>query len=111
MKKNAELRQLHIQSKYQLSWEIHPYFHWKRIVNADLHTQTDHYSKLNLAYPHFNHETEGGRTFSVSATRLWNQLHINQKTKATKVASFREALDKYFLTSCDEVEHLSPNAI
>ena len=111
MKKNAKLWQLHIQSKYQLSWEIHPCFHWKRIVNADLHTWTDHYSKLNLAYPHFNHETEDGRTFSLSATRLWNQQHIDQKTKATTVASFREALDKYFLTSYDEVEHFSPNAI
>ena len=35
--------------------------------NADLHTRTGRYSKLNLACPRFNRETEGGRTFSVSA--------------------------------------------
>ena len=47
--------------------------------NADLHLRTGRYSKLNFAYPRFNRETEGGRTFSVSATRLWNQLPTNLK--------------------------------
>ena len=50
--------------------------------NADLHTRTGRYSKLNLACPRFNRETEGGRTFSVSATRLWNQLLTNLKCVA-----------------------------
>ena len=40
--------------------------------NADLHTQTGRYNKLNLACPRSNLKTEGGRTFSVSATKLWN---------------------------------------
>ena len=39
--------------------------------NADLHRKTGRYSKLNLACPRFNRETEGGRIF------LWNQLPIN----------------------------------
>ena len=30
-------------------------------LNADLHTRTGRYSKLNLACPRFNRETEGGR--------------------------------------------------
>ena len=55
--------------------------------NADLHTRAGRYTKLNLACPRFNRETEGGKTFSVSATRLWNQLPINLKKKATTVAS------------------------
>ena len=38
---------------------------------ANLHRKTGRYSKLNLACPRFNRETEGGRTF------LWNQLPIN----------------------------------
>ena len=49
--------------------------------NADLHTRAGRYIKLNLACPRFNRETEGGKTFSVSATRLWNQLPINLKKK------------------------------
>ena len=79
--------------------------------NADLHTRTGRYSKLNLACPRFNRETEGGRTFSVSATRLWNQLPINLKKEATTVASFRKAFQRHFIMSCDEVQHFSPNAI
>ena len=79
--------------------------------NADLHTRTGRYIKLNLTCPRFNRETEGGKTFSVSATRLWNQLPINLKKEATTVAFFRKALHRHFLTSYDEVEHFSPNAI
>ena len=37
--------------------------------NADLHRKTGPYSKLNLACPLFNRETEEGSTFSVSATK------------------------------------------
>ena len=78
--------------------------------NAD-HTRSGRYSKLNLACPNFNCETEGGRTFSVSATRLWKQLPTNLKKEATTAASFRKAFHRHFLTSYDEVEHFSPNAI
>ena len=65
--------------------------------NAHLHSRTGRYSKLNLACPRFNRETEGGRTFSVSATRLWSQQAINLKKEATTVASFRKAFDRHFL--------------
>ena len=64
--------------------------------NADLHTRTGRYSKLNPTCPLFNRETEGGRTFSVSATRLWNQLPINLKKELTTIASLRKAFHKHF---------------
>ena len=38
--------------------------------NADLHTRTGRYNKLNLAYLRFNREAEGGKTLSVSASRF-----------------------------------------
>ena len=79
--------------------------------NADLHTRTGRYIKLNLTCPRFNRETEGGKTFSVSATRLWNQLPINLKKEATTVAFFRKTFHRHFLTSCDEVEYFSLKAI
>ena len=79
--------------------------------NADLHTRTGRYNKLNLACPRFNRKTEGGRSFSVFATRLWNQLPINLKKKATTVAFFRKNFHRHFLSSCDEVEYFSLKAI
>ncbi|KAK2558760.1 hypothetical protein P5673_018969, partial [Acropora cervicornis] len=47
--------------------------------NADLHTRSRRYSALNLVCPRYNRESEGGRTFSVSATRLWNSLPLDLK--------------------------------
>ena len=79
--------------------------------NADVHTRTGRYNKLNLVCPRFKRETEGGRTFSVSATRLWNQLPITLKKEATTVASFRKAFHRHYIVSGDEVQHFSPNAI
>ena len=79
--------------------------------NADVHTRTGRYNKLNLVCPRFKRETEGGRTFSVSATRLWNQLPITLKKEATTVASFRKAFHRHYIMSGDEVQHFSPNAI
>ena len=49
--------------------------------NADLPTRTGRYNKLNLTCPRFNRETEGGRSFSVFATRLRNQLPIDLKKR------------------------------
>ena len=45
--------------------------------NADLHTCSGRYSALNLVCPRYNRESEGGRTFSVSATRPWNSFPMN----------------------------------
>ncbi|KAK2558860.1 hypothetical protein P5673_018472, partial [Acropora cervicornis] len=44
-----------------------------------LHTRSRRYSALNLVCPRYNRESEGGRTFSVSATRLWNSLPLDLK--------------------------------
>ena len=72
-------------------------------------TRTGRHGKLNIACPRFNREIE--RTFSVSATRLWNQLPINLKKEATTVACLRKAFQRHFLTSYDEVGHFSPQVI
>ena len=57
--------------------------------NADLHKRSGRYTALNLVCPRYNREPDGGRTFSVSPTRLWNSLPINLK-KGTCVTSFRK---------------------
>ena len=74
--------------------------------NADLHTRSGRYSALNLVCPRYNRESEGGRTFSVSATRLWNSLPIDLK-KGTCVTSFRKAIYSHFLTRYNDVDHFS----
>ena len=74
--------------------------------NADLHTRSGWYSALNLVCPRYNHESEGGRTFSVSATRLWNSLPIDLK-KGTCVTSFRKAIYSLLLMRYNDVDHLS----
>ena len=52
------------------------------------------------------HPIEGGKTFSVSSTRLWNSLPIDLK-KGTCVTSFRKALYSHFLTRYNDVDHFS----
>ena len=61
---------------------------------------------LNLVCPRYNRESEEGRTFSVSATRLWNSLPIDLK-KGTCVTSFRKAIYSHFLTRYNDVDHFS----
>ena len=78
--------------------------------NADLHTRSGRYSALNLVCPRYNRESEGGRTFSVSATRLWNSLPINLK-KGTCVTSFRKAIYSHFLSRYNDVDHFSLSEI
>ena len=63
--------------------------------NADLHTRSGRCSALNLVCPRYNRESEGGRTFGVSATMLWNSLPINLK-KGTCVTSFRKVIYSHF---------------
>ena len=75
--------------------------------NADLHTRSGRYRALNLVCLSYNREqSEGGRTFSVSATRLWNSLPIDLK-KGTCVTSFRKAIYSHFLTRYNDVDHFS----
>ena len=74
--------------------------------NADLHTRRGRYSALNFVCPRYNRESERGKTFSVSATRLWNSLPINLKI-GTCVTSFRKAIYSHFLTRYNDVDHFS----
>ena len=63
--------------------------------NADLQTRSGRYSALNLVCLRYNRESEGRRTFSVPATRLWTSLPINLK-KGPCVTSFRKVIYSHF---------------
>ena len=71
--------------------------------NADLHTRSGRYSALNFVCPRYDRKSEEGRTFSVSATRLWNSLPINLK-KGTWVTSFRKAIYSHFVFKQDTMK-------
>ena len=68
------------------------------------------HSALNLVCSRFNRETEGGRAFGMSATRLWNLLPSKLKREGTSVFSLSEAILAIFSTNrYNEVDHFSLN--
>ena len=59
---------------------------------------------LNLICPRFKRETEGGRSFSVSTSRLWNMLPTHIKNQST-LTSFKKSIFKHFMDSYKEMDH------
>ena len=44
------------------------------IINNNRHGRNTHYANINIVCPKYRRETEGARTFSVSAAKLWNSV-------------------------------------
>ena len=64
--------------------------------NVDLGNRFNRHSHINLVCPKYHREGEGGRTFRVTGTRLWNSIPVEVKKK-NSIGSFKYALRKYFL--------------
>ena len=45
-------------------------------INNSTHSRTTRYSNFNVLCPRYNRETEGGRTFLVTGTKIWNELPL-----------------------------------
>lgn len=45
-------------------------------INNSRHSRTTRYSNFNVLCPRYNRETEGGRTFLVTGTKIWNELPL-----------------------------------
>ena len=45
-------------------------------INNSRHSRTTRYSNFNVLCPRYNRETEGGRTFLVTGTEIWNELPL-----------------------------------
>ena len=74
--------------------------------NSDIHKRKSRYGEWNLVCRRFNRETEGGKSFSVSSTRLWNSLPTNIKDKAkVSLASLRKALNDHFHYMNKDIHH------
>ena len=53
------------------------------------HSRNTRYSSINAVCPKYRRETKGGRSFAVSATRLWNSTPIEIR-KLDAVACFKK---------------------
>ena len=65
-------------------------------VNSDIDTRNNRYSSLNLVCPRYKRETEGGRSFGVRSTRIWNGLPSFLKESPSVHSSKRDLTNIYF---------------
>ena len=70
-------------------------------LNCQHHDRTTRYSNINLICPKFNRKTEGGRTFAVTASQLWNTLNLELR-KLGSLSVFK----KKYLNSIFETQQL-----
>ena len=61
------------------------------VLNSDLNDRCSRNGSLNLVFPRFKQESEGGRTFALRAARLWNTIP-NFLKKIECVHRFNKAL-------------------
>ena len=59
------------------------------ILNNKRHSRNTRYSSINAVCPKYRKETEGGRSFAVSATRLWNSIPIEIR-RLDSIACFKK---------------------
>ena len=64
------------------------------------------YGSLNLIWPKYKRESEGARTFQVSATRFWNSLPNEIKCRSS-LEILKKSLYKYFLESYKVIHHFT----
>lgn len=58
------------------------------VINHKFHSRNTQYANLNAICPKYERETGGGRTFAVSASRLWNNVPLSSG-KVDFVACFK----------------------
>ena len=59
------------------------------VINHKHHLRNTRYANFNAICPKYKRETEGGRTFAVSASRLWNNVPLSTR-KVDSVACFKQ---------------------
>ena len=67
-----------------------PEYIGKRLVRvSDISTRTSRFGNITVRYPKYNHETEGGRTFLISTTKLWNSTPTDIRC-STSINAFKK---------------------
>ena len=83
----------------------------KRNIDIRSTERLNRYGSWNLICPKYKRESEGARTFQVSATRFWNSLP-NEIRCSSNLEILKKSLSKYFLESYKDVHHsTTPQAI
>ena len=78
----------------------------KRNIDIRSTERQTRYGSLNLICPKYKRESEGARTFQVSATRFWNSLP-NEIKCSSSFEILKKSLFKYFLESYKDVYHFT----
>ena len=78
----------------------------KRNIDIRSTERQSRYGSLNLICPKYKRESEGARTFQVSATRFWNSLPSEVKCSSS-LEILKKSLCKYFLESYKDVHHFT----
>ena len=86
----------------RLSGDCPSYMSQMLLRNADISERPSRHRLLNLVCPRFKRESEGGRSFIVSTTRLWNMIPSNIRNKPS-LASFKKTMFDHFK---DSYKHL-----
>ena len=60
--------------------ELPSYLNEHISINNSRHSRTTRYSNFNVLCPRYNRETEGGRTFLVTGTKIWNEFNTTTYT-------------------------------
>ena len=82
----------------------------KRNIDIRSTERQSRYGSLSLICPKYKRESEGARTFQVSATRFWNSLPNEIKCRSTLeilTSLYITVLYKYFLASYKVIHHFT----
>jgi hypothetical protein len=60
---------------------------------------------INVVCPRYKRENEGGRSFTVSGIKIWNNLSTELRKKPFLIVSFNKSLKKIFLDKYTSVDH------
>jgi len=76
------------------------------VINNTQHNRSTstRYARYNSIYPYYKCVTEGGRSFAVSAARLWNNVPLNAR-KSDSVKSLKPTLFKTIFAALQHLDH------
>ena len=74
--------------------------------NTDIHNRNTRNGHINLYCSRYKYESDGGNSFSVSITRLWNSIPTNIRRLPT-LNSFKKSYRKLLLDRYDSITHFN----
>ena len=74
-------------------------------INNTQHNRSTRYASHNSICPYYIPETEGGSSFAVSLTRLWNNVPLNMR-KLDSVKSLKTHLFKTIFAAQQHLDHV-----